>query len=65
MFTSTDKIEILTKLGYKVESERAPSTRATRLTSMKSMEHYVLHNGEKLSIDVVFKKELTKHIFNF
>ena len=64
MFDTNEKIEILKKIGYEIERDTASIKSRKSKFSKIEPKYYVIKDGEKLEIDVVFKEEVYKRIFS-
>jgi len=63
VFTKKEQLEILEKLGYTIVHDRDSLSRKAKIYGGAD-NGYILIEGKKTSIDIVFKDEIKKRIFN-
>lgn len=62
IFEQSEIIEILIRLGYRIEEHPKDFSRKSKLNRLPSI-YYVIEGEEKVDVRVVFKREIRKRIF--
>ncbi len=63
VFTKKEQLEILEKLGYNIVHDKDSLSRKAKIYGGAD-SGYIMVEGKKTSVEVVFKNEIRKRIFN-